>query len=314
MNSSAYPNTKKLLIWRAFDFAGYQLKIFSKGLISQFANFYYGNTAGFQFNYGSKKELETLRKEFSSTGAPAIPVESVKIANQLMEYGYAVIGKSSSSATITAAAEKAQRALSDESLHGKSPNGASLHMFNPEQVPEIRAVLSNQIRDVLISYFGCAFRINTVRVWRNLHVPGADTERHDVFSNTFHQDNARVTGVKVFVYLTDGVNRDTGAFRFHDSNVSRRIVRSFGYFHRFMQTKRMLRRLTDPKTLHFFEGDRGDCAIVNTQQCLHAASIPKRGSHRDILQFEIYPDKGEIKNIEKLFSTIPPDEEIIKLK
>ena len=113
-----------------------------------------------------------------------------------------------------------------------------------------------------MAYCGCAFRIHTVRIWRNRHVPEADPERHDVISNTFHHDNSRVSGLKVFILLTDGVNRDTGSFRFHNAKVSRRIVRSFGYFHRFMQTKGILKRLTNQKHCSFLKEMQGTVRLL----------------------------------------------------
>ena len=314
MYTTINPVTKKPLIWRAINYVHYKLKTFIGGVLSQFVNFYYGNTAGFYFNFGAKKELHGYRKKFLSGEIPKLSSQHSKAAQQLTEFGYTLIGKTSSSDTINAAVKKVQSSFLDRNLHVASPNGASIHLLNPEKIPEIQKVFNNHIRNILIAHFGCAFRIQTVRIWRNLHVPGADSEKHDVFSNTFHHDNTRVTGLKIFILLTDGVNRDTGSFRFHNAKASRRIVRCFGYFHRFMQTKGMLRRLTNPKTLHFFEGDAGDCAIVNTQECLHAASIPKQGSHRDILQFEVYPDEGKVKDTVALFSTMSPDEEILKYK
>ena len=52
------------------------------------------------------------------------------------------------------------------------------------------------------------------------------------------------------------------------------------------------------KLVKYCEGNAGDIFIVNTQQCLHAASIPKKDVHRDMIVFEIYPTK---KNIGDLF-------------
>ena len=301
------------IIWRGLRYFQYLTKIVSKGVLLQFVNFYYGNTAGFWFNYGAKRQLRRLQKEYPSE-LPEITVDAYNAAHQVTEYGYTLIQRVSSLASINAAVNKVQASFLDEDLFATSPNGASWHLLNPEKIPEIKELFNETINNILIAYYGCAFRINTVRIWRTMHVSGVDSERHDVFSNTFHHDNVPVNGLKIFILLTDGVNRDTGAFRFHDAVESRKIVRTFGYFHRFMQTKRILRRLTNPETLHFFEGDRGDCAIVNTQECLHGASIPKLGSHRDILQFEVYPDNGKLKDKISLFENISPDVEILRYK
>lgn len=313
METSIASIKSRPFLWRAGRFLYYKTKTFSEGVLSQFINFWYGNTAGFVQNFGALKELESFRSKFS--GHDNIKsLQELPEAQHLKDFGFVILGKTSYPEAISATVQKVKGGFLDASLHAVSPNGATLHLFAAERIPEIQELLSDRIQEVLLSYYGCAFRIHTVRVWRNSHVPGADSERHDVFSNTFHHDNTKVTGVRVFILLTDGVNRKTGAFRFHDSKVSRQLVRSLGYFHRFMQTRSIMTRLTNPKTLQFFEGDAGDCAIVNTQECLHAASIPKAGSFRDMLQFEIYPDEGLVKETARLFSTIPPDLEVLKLK
>ena len=54
------------------------------------------------------------------------------------------------------------------------------------------------------------------------------------------------------------------------------------------------------------DDDTGDTCIVNTQECLHAASIPKAGTFRDILQFEIMP-AAQYRTGDALFADVPPD-------
>jgi hypothetical protein len=46
----------------------------------------------------------------------------------------------------------------------------------------------------------------------------------------------------------------------------------------------------------------------------YAGTFGDISTFRDILQFEVYPDTGKAKNTAALFSTISPDEEILKLK
>ena len=70
-----------------------------------------------------------------------------------------------------------------------------------------------------------------------------------------------------------------------------------------MQPQWVMNRLLNQKSLQYFEGNSGDCTIVNTQECIHAASIPKKNSYRDMLEFDIYPDIGNVKEAKKLFLT-----------
>src|SRR5205814_176265 len=151
-------------------------------------------------------------------------------------------------------------------------------------IPEIAELLSDAVCRTLLSYYRCAFRLQAVQVWRNHHVPQIDNDRDDVFSNTFHNDGTPATGVHLLVLLNDGVTRETGAFRFHDRAASERIMRSLGYFHRGLMTEGMKAALLDPRSLQYFEGNTGDALLCNTQHCLHAASVPRAGAFRDMLQ------------------------------
>ena len=47
----------------------------------------------------------------------------------------------------------------------------------------------------------------------------------------------------------------------------------------------------------FFEGSTGDIYILSTSQCLHGATIPKKGSYRDILIF-LYTEDKPSKNVD----------------
>lgn len=129
----------------------------------------------------------------------------------------------------------------------------------------------------------------------------------------FHHDYLPVTSLRVFVLLSDNVTRETGAFRFHDKSTSRQIIRKMGYFHRYLLTNSMRKRLINPETLNYFEGNIGDSCIVNTQECLHAASIPKLGSHRDMLEFVIYPITGPLSHGQELFEKAPDDYQVLVL-
>ena len=154
--------------------------------------------------------------------------------------------KMSSDRVVEKAVKSVSEGFENRKEHIISPNGASIFIIEPEQNKLIQALFSKKIIDTLVAYYGCAIRINTVRVWRNISVASVDPNRHDVFSNTFHHDNYRVTGLRVL--FCRGVYATHWCFRSHDKLVSRKIIRSFGYFHRFMQSKATMRRLLDEKT------------------------------------------------------------------
>jgi hypothetical protein len=292
----------------------YRAKIATQGVAGQFVNFYFGNTSGWVPNVSASHELTEFRRGFSE-----IPwsEEDKTRAAELDENGFVLLGRVSSRDLVDRVASAIRYGFDTESDSTVwSPNGAYQVLIDPEAtIPGLRDMLDPIICRVISAYYNTAFQVKTVRVWRNHHVPNVDGDRSDVFSNTFHHDNCKVTGLRVFILLTDGVDRNTGAFRFHDRKTSEGIVRSFGYFHRFMLSKSMIRRLTNPDTLRYFEGNTGDVAVVNTQQCLHAASVPKEpGSYRDILQFEVYPAAGQYREGPVLLGNMQIDTEIHKMR
>ena len=288
------------------------MRMILDGVFSQFVSLWFGNTAGLKANYGALKELKKIRKEFLSYNDDKL-VKNCNRVSCLKNDGFVMIKKAIDPDNLSKVQANLQKSFSKNGLHAISPNRATLFVPNPEKEKSVQNLLTPEIKEIIEGYYKCAFRINSVRIWRNNHVPGADNNKHDVFSNTFHHDNYKVTGLRVFILLVDGVNKETGALRFHDKKSSIKIVRNFGYFHRFMLSKSMLKRLTDPKSLKYFEGNAGDCTIINTQECLHAASIPKYNSFRDILQFEVYPDFGPLKKNDLIFAEVPPDHEVNNL-
>lgn len=299
---------------RIFRSLVYRGKTILHGIVGQFVNFYFGNTAGWGPNVGAARELSEFQRGFRINHGDG---EDAARAADLKENGFIILGRISSHELVDKVVTAVKSGFDAESKDTvRSPNGATQFFIDPENsVPGLREMLDRKICRVISAYYNTAIQVRSVRVWRNHHVPSVDGERADVFSNTFHHDNTKVTGLRVFILLKDGVNRNTGAFRFHDRRTSERIVRSFGYFHRFMLSKSMIRRLTDPETLQYFEGDAGAVAIVNTQQCLHAASVPREpGSYRDILQFEVYPAAGTYREGQTLLDNLPEDTEIRRMR
>lgn len=311
MNTANISEYTPIRIFRSLTYRG---KIFTLAIFNQFVNFYFGNTAGWKSNVGAISELSQFQHGFKEKPFYG---EDVANATDLKENGFVLLGRISSIELVNkimATVKSGFDAESEDTV--RSPNGATQFFINPvSTIPDLGEMLHPKICRIISAYYATAIQVKTVRVWRNHHVPNVDVDRADMFSNTFHHDNTKVTGLRVFILLKNGVNRDTGAFRFHDRKTSKKIVRSFGYFHRFMLTKSMIRRLTNCETLRYFEGDAGDVAIVNTQQCLHAASVPKDpSSFRDILQFEIYPDAGQYREGPELLTNLSADTEILKMR
>jgi hypothetical protein len=291
-----------------------RLRTYTEGIGSAAPKLLYGNSAGFAQNFGPRREHTRLRRAFTDERGILGQEPYVGRARQLKTVGALRIPATADQGLKTRVRDRVSQCFEDSALSIASPNGATRHLIDPlRSVPELAGFLTEDLRRTIAEYYGCALRVESVRVWRNHHVPGVNADVEDKFSNTFHEDNCPVSGLRVFVLLTDGVTRETGALRFHDKKVSERLVRSLEYFHRDAMLPYVRRKLVDPRTLQYFEGNIGDTCVCNTQECLHAASIPKAGTFRDMLQFEVYPAPGSYREGAELFSDVPPDREVLAL-
>ena len=294
---------------------GSRISIYGRGIAEMLPRLVFGNGAGLRNNLAPQRELARLRRAFDSGDVNLAEEPFASRAASLQDQGFVLAGRSVDRALIDGIRVEVSRLLADPGAFVPSPNGATQFIFDPlAAIPAVRQLLTPELCRTIAAYYGCALRVESVRLWRNHHVPGIDADRDDRFSNTFHHDGYAVTGLRVFILLSDGVNRETGALRLHDRRTSASIVRSLGYFHRARLAPGTRARLRDPATLRFFEGDAGDTCIANTQQCLHAASVPRAGSHRDMLQFEVYPAAGPYDAGARLFEGLPADLELLKMR
>jgi hypothetical protein len=180
-------------------------------------------------------------------------------------------------------------------------------IVNPlEHVPEVEQLLTPDVQNVVRAYYGSHFRVEHVRLWRNNHVTG-EFARQDVYSNLWHNDQEPVTMIKLFVYLTDGVTRDTGATHCHTIPNTKKIMRA-GYVRRRAILPPARRLLEDEQRITYFEGGIGDACILNPSLCLHRAGVPKAGSHRDIAQFTFLPSDRPLSP--RWVAELPPDREV----
>jgi len=316
MNSfnATSPSTNRYTPSRVLKGIQARLRVLMQGLMYVSSRTIYGNFAGFRNNFFPRHDLARYRVQ-SGVDRSQIAATHCSAADHLRDRGYFLLKPSRySETTLKSIINKYNVFIEDDAHSVRSPNGASRFLYRPlERIPELPEFLSEELEKILKAYYGCPFRVQSVRAWRNYHVPGVDAN-NDVFSNTFHNDGYSVTGLRLFVLLCDDVSRDTGAFRFHDKLTSRRITRSIGFFHRNLMSKGTRRRLVDPSTLRFFEGDAGDACLCNTQECLHGASVPKQGIFRDVVQFEIEPCLGPMENRLAAFRHMPEDEQIEEMR
>ena len=172
------------------------------------------------------------------------------------------------------------------------------HVIDPvARIPEIASLLTDRVADVIRAAFGTEFAIESVRVWRTIHIPEHDLTRRgrlrsscpvSVMANTFHNDEHSLTTLKYLVQLTPDVTADTGAFRIIPIDSTKRIVRT-GFLRPDLVVGPARRRLETAGNVVVFDGPPGSGLLCNTQRCLHRAGIPKPGFERAMIQFAITP-------------------------
>ena len=255
-------------------------------ILGEVPRFYYGNDAGLFENYRAHRDLRRLQ-----AATDGRDVQTDARAEFLRREGYLLLGKPYETALLATIHEKFQRLVIDPVA--SRPIGPRLReairgILNPlERIPELQDLLSPEISRLIRSYYGAHLRVVHVRLWRNLPVP-PEYARQDVYSNLWHNDHDPVTLLRLFVYFSDGVTRETGATHFHPIPATRKIIR-LGYLRRRAILPPARRLLEDKREICYFEGDIGSACLFNPQLCLHRAGVPRPGSHRDMVQFTIAP-------------------------
>jgi hypothetical protein len=154
-----------------------------------------------------------------------------------------------------------------------------------DEFSALNRIVSEDIKDILQSYYGALFKPVDARIWRNHHVP-VEIES-EAFSNYSHIDEIATDLVKVFIYLTD-VTEDHGPFQAIPQQITKKIRQEktslFGSYRYPPEDIRPI--ISEPFK---FTGKRGSIAICHTATCLHRAGVPTAGNHRDLLQITFAP-------------------------
>jgi len=247
----------------------------------------FGNDAGFFNNVRGWAESRRLRRLMAGRFAR---LEHDPRALDLRRHGCVGVDAGFDPALLARIQEKFARLVVDpeNSRDLTWIKNASRGIWRTNRVfPELQNLLTGPIQDVLCGYYGSYFGVKNVRCHRTTSVEAGGRE---VYSDHWHNDEDPTTELRIFIYLTNGVTRETGALRYHSIESTREIMRS-GYFRRGHIYGRARRLVDDPARIRYFEGNAGSVALFNPEICLHRASIPKPGSHRDIVQITVHPSE-----------------------
>ncbi len=259
-------------------------------VIGEVPRIIFGNDAGFLNNIRGRAELRRIRR---SVGRLVAPLELDPQAVQLRRQGAVVVEAGFDPIVLGAIRDKFARLVVDSRTSRDLTwiANASRGIWQTNRAfPELELLLTKRIRDVLCGCYGSYFAVKNVRCHRTTYV---EPNGREVISDHWHNDEDPTNELRIFIYLTDGVTRDTGALRYHSIESTREIMRS-GYFRRGHIYGEARRMVDDPERVHYFEGGAGSVSLFNPEICLHRAAIPKPGSHRDIVQFTVYPSAAPL--------------------
>lgn len=275
-------------------------------VFGQVARFYYGNDAGLFNNYFASKNLSVLQKQSPST--PASDLATAKFKNQ----GFLRVKNNYDPAFLKNVKQRYDQLIADDqySLYiGPRIHEALRAIKEPlKMIPELSTLLTDTVKQQVQAYYGTNFKVLHVRCWRTYHV-SEEQAKQDVYSNLWHNDPFPITLLRYFVYLSDGVNQNTGALHMHSINNTKKIMRN-GYLRRRAIVGPAAKLISDPTKTIIFDGDLGDGCLMNPQLCLHRAGIPQFGKSRDMIQFTFAPSKEALS--ERWFQELPADPEGIR--
>ena len=204
-----------------------KLKFIALGIACIPSRLIYGNIAGLLNNFFPLRELKKLQNT-SNVSLQQIPLAATAAAELLHKEGAYLIKSNYTEELLKTIHKKYIEMIGNDLYSTPLPNGCSRHLKDPDKnIPELKELLSTQLQEILMAYYGCYFTISEINVWRNLHVPAINTAtentKYDVFSNTFHHDTVARTSLRLFVLLSDGVTKNSGAFRYHKKTDSEKI-------------------------------------------------------------------------------------------
>jgi hypothetical protein len=263
---------------------------FVQPVIGTIPRMVFGNDAGIRGNVRGRLRLRQCQRAYTALGDDLVEDSRVTFFRR---EGYLPLPNAYDPSLIDEIRRQYCSLIDDESASRWNGVGAykttSRAIVDPiVRIPAIASLLTEDIQRIVRGYYGSHLEVASVRAWRTYHVPNVDTNA-DAYSNQWHNDRFSVSLLRLFIYLSDGVTRETGAFRLHPIESTKRIVRSGFYLRRSLVLPPAKRQLEDERRIVYFEGDAGAACLANVQTCLHRAGIPKEGSSRDIVQITLRP-------------------------
>jgi len=234
---------------------------------------------------------------------------------ELKKNGYVNLGIPFDNKILQKVLEKYNRMIEDDEfsfVRSEYKGKVYSRMINRahKQIPELKNMITEEIKDLFREYFGGNFQIVYTAMWRNYHVPPEVQAEKEIFSSGWHCDGVNTEEITLFINLSD-VKEKNGPLHLQSIKRSKELVK-LGFKTR-QDPGLPLNVLDDPKYVVKHMGPPGTTILANSSKCMHKAGFPEAGVLRDIMQFRIDPSIESLRDdwdmyCEESYSEIRNDE------
>jgi ectoine hydroxylase-related dioxygenase (phytanoyl-CoA dioxygenase family) len=235
----------------------------------------FGNLTGFSNNLSPI--IDSLKQK----------TKKRNIFNEIKENGFIKINNNLDMSLVDIISNKFEKLINDKNEYLDRVSQRRLN--DPiKKIPELKKLVES-FKDEVLDYYQSSFYVEDISVYRNFTHESHNWSRQKyVYSNLWHSDDFKANKLKVFVLLTDNINKDTGATRIISIKNTMKLIRNFKFKHTSYADKNFDEYVHKNNLVNYFEGNKGDIYAFNPQKCLHAASIPIKSQYRDLICFEVY--------------------------
>ena len=213
--------------------------------------------------------------------------------SEIKNLGFKKIKYNLDAKLIKTISDKFEKNILNDSVSKFSTDNKSRHLYNPlRYIPEIKNLEILWEKDAKDFYAG-NYRVHSCNAWRIYSDSSyKENKKKFLYSNFWHFDDLPKNLLKVFILLSDNVDKDSGATRVIDVSTSKKLTRTFkfvDYALPSISARKVDEYVYSNNKINYFGGNKGDVYICNTPRCLHAATIPENDRIRDLIQLELYP-------------------------
>ena len=274
----------KMRIIRIFPYLYFKIFNFFNVLVGQY---FYINGAGFFQNFIGNL---LMRRANRNKNVHSFPTDESSYDGRLWKDGYVLLKSSVNDIKIQELSEKFNdwcgKNIEKESQYRLQVSSKDYGDEFLEDFPEIETLLNGTVESIIRNYYNSDFEVINIHLYRT-RKPEIQNKRtfNGAYGGTvyWHSDGSFTDTLKIF-YLLSEVKDVDGPMLFLDKSRSGKIFRSKIPFN-FLKDGR-------PELPHYqehtgaFTGSPGQCLIVDTNRCLHRASVPN-DKPRDMIVFYV---------------------------